>query len=127
MLAEVVDDVGRALADDGRVAWLTTTGRTSGEPRSVAVGYVDDPDGAILVAASEPTTDWALNLLRDPLVRVEIGERRFTARAEELPRAEHSRAVGALILRYGTPSERLGRGPSFRLRPVAGPAPDEPV
>jgi len=24
-----------------------------------------------------------------------------------------------MILRYGTPAEGLGRGPSFRLRPVA--------
>jgi hypothetical protein len=31
-------------------------------------------------------------------------------------------AIRDLILRYGTPSERLGAGPVFRLRPsAAGP------
>jgi hypothetical protein len=33
-------------------------------------------------------------------------------------REDHIRAIRALIIRYGTPSEDLGRGPSFRLRPV---------
>ena len=40
----------------------------------------------------------------------------FDALAEPLGRDDHVRAIRALILRYGTPSEDLGRGPSFRLR-----------
>jgi len=55
-------------------------------------------------------------------VTVEIGDRRFTAVAEELDRPDHGRAIRELILRYGTPSEGLGAGPSFRLRPVEEPA-----
>jgi hypothetical protein len=51
-------------------------------------------------------------------VTVELGEQTFEAVAERLDRAEHNRVVGALILKYGTPSEGLGRGASFRLRPV---------
>jgi hypothetical protein len=47
-----------------------------------------------------------------------IGTRRFAAVAEPLEGADHAAAVTQLILRYGTPSEGLGRGPSFRLRPV---------
>jgi deazaflavin-dependent oxidoreductase (nitroreductase family) len=108
----------RELVALARVARLETRGRVSGEPREVAVGYVDEPDGSILVAATEPRAAWAMNLLVDPNVAVEIGERRFTAVAEELDRADHGRAVRELILRYGTPSEGLGTGPSFRLRPV---------
>lgn len=110
----------RELVAQGRVAHLVTRGRDSGEPRSVAVGFVDEPDGSILVAANSPRSAWGLNLLATPRAAVEIGERRFDAIAEELDRPEHGRAVSALILRYGTPSERLGSGPSFRLRPVAG-------
>jgi hypothetical protein len=49
---------------------------------------------------------------------VELGDRTFPAVAERLEKAEHNRVVGALILKYGTPSEGLGRGPSYRLRPV---------
>jgi hypothetical protein len=50
---------------------------------------------------------------------VEVGERRFSAVADPLSGAEHATAIRGLILRYGTPAERLGRGPSFRLRPLA--------
>jgi deazaflavin-dependent oxidoreductase (nitroreductase family) len=116
----------RELVALGRVAHLVARGRTSGESRSVAVGFVDEPDGSVLVAANGSEQDWAQNLLQDPAVAVEIGARRFQATAEPLDGLEHNRAVRGLILRYGTPSERLGRGPSFRLRPVAAP-PGEPA
>lgn len=108
----------RELVALGRVARLVTRGRISGEPREVAVGYVDEPDGSVLVAANAPRTAWGRNLLADPHVTVEIGDRRFAAVAEELDRPDHGRAVRELILRYGTPSEGLGTGPSFRLRPL---------
>jgi hypothetical protein len=40
--------------------------------------------------------------------------------AVALSGADHSDAIVALILRYGTPAERLGAGPAFRLvRPDA--------
>jgi len=74
------------------------------------------------VAATTDSTAWGLNLLADPWCQVSIGERRFDAQAEPLSGPDHARAIRELILRYGTPSERLGRGPSFRLRP-AGPRP----
>lgn len=108
----------RDLVAQGRVARLVTRGRVSGEPREVAVGYVEEPDGSVLVAANGPRSSWGLNLLADPRVTVEIGDRKFTAIAEELDRPDHGRAVSGLILRYGTPSEGLGTGPSFRLVPV---------
>jgi len=69
------------------------------------------------VAANE-SADWARNLEADPAAFVEVGGRRFQAVAEPLQRADHARVISGLILRYGTPAERLGRGPSFRLRPV---------
>ena len=112
----------RSLANDlvswGRAARLETRGRRTGRPRSVVVGYVDEPDGSVLVAAGGAHTNWALNLLADPWCRVVIGARSFEAAAESLGDSEHARAVRELILRYGTPSEGLGHGPSFRLRPA---------
>ena len=106
------------LVLQGRVARISTTGRRSGRPRPVAVGFVEEPDGSLLVAANDDASGWAQNLLDDPSCTVEVGSRRFDAVAEPLSGEEHARAIGALILRYGTPSERLGRGPSFRLRPL---------
>jgi hypothetical protein len=86
------------------------------------VGFIDEPDGSILVAANE-TAAWARNLADDPDALVEVGDRRFRAMAERLEPKDHARVVTGLILRYGTPAERLGRGPSFRLRPIVDEVP----
>ena len=82
------------------------------------MGFVEEPDGSLLVAAGDPEADWALNLLAAPAARVTVAERSWAVTAEPLGEAEHARAVRELILRYGTPAERLGAGASFRLRPV---------
>lgn len=106
------------LVATGRFIRLETRGRTSDRRRTVTVGYVDEPDGSLLVAARSDTTAWARNLDADPACRVVLAGRTWDAVAEPLGRDDHVRAIRALILRYGTPSEDLGRGPSFRLRPV---------
>lgn len=86
----------------------------------MTVGYVEEPDGSILVAAGSPTRGWAANLLADPRVEVRAGRRAFVAEAEELDERDprRGRAVRELILRFGTPSEDLGSGPVFVLRPL---------
>jgi len=48
---------------------------------------------------------------------VTVRGRTWTATAEVLEDGERNRAIGELILRYGTPAERLGSGPAFRLVP----------
>lgn len=70
------------------------------------------------MAAGDSEADWALNLEAKPRCRVTVGERSWEAVAERLDRPAAAAAVAALILRYGTPAERLGRGPAFRLVPV---------
>jgi hypothetical protein len=84
------------------------------------VGYVDEPDGSILVAAGSLDRSWATNLLVDPTVEVEAGGRSFVGEAEVLDDRDprRGRAVRELILRHGTPSEGLGSGPVFVIRPV---------
>ena len=109
------------LVASGRFVRITTLGGRSGQVRSVTVGFVDDddgPPGSILVAAGGTDSAWARNLLADPECRVAAGERSWDAVAEPLTPAEHARAVRDLIQRYGTPAEGLGRGDSFRLRPM---------
>ena len=106
------------LVATARFIRLETRGRTSGQRRAVTVGYVAEPDGSLLVAARSDTTAWARNLEADPACRIVLGDRTWDAVAEPLDREDHVRAIRALIVRYGTPSESLGRGPSFRLRPV---------
>jgi deazaflavin-dependent oxidoreductase (nitroreductase family) len=113
------DELGEQLAGWGKVAQVETRGRVSGLPVTVAIGYVDEPDGSILVAAGSPDADWARNLDAEPACTVTIGEATWEARAELLEARDAARAVTALILKYGTPAERLGRGSAFRLRPWA--------
>jgi deazaflavin-dependent oxidoreductase (nitroreductase family) len=102
------------------VVRLETRGRISGTPVRAAVGYLEEPDGSLLVAAGEPDADWARNLETDLQCRATIGERTFDAIGERLDGAEAAQAIVGLILKYGTSAERLGRGPVFRLRPVEG-------
>jgi len=102
----------------GRVVRLVTIGHLTGAPRPVTVGFVEEPDGTLLVAANDEWTAWGRNLLAEPNCTVRYADRRFDAIAEPLVGADHAHAVASLILRYGTPSEGLGHGPSFRLRPV---------
>jgi deazaflavin-dependent oxidoreductase (nitroreductase family) len=123
-IASGPDAMGAELAAWGRVLLLETRGRRSGARRVTAVGFVEEPDGSILIAAGSTETAWALNLLADPQCRVTIAGAERSCRARPVPPADAQRAVVALILRYGTPAERLGRGPVFRLVPVpAAPVP----
>lgn len=111
-----MDPLGEQLAGWGKVLRLGTRGRTSGRPVQVAIGYVDEPDGSLLVAAGSADADWARNLEADSRCRVALGEEQWHAIAEPLAGPDAHRAVRELILRYGTPAERLGTGPAFRLR-----------
>ena len=79
---------------------------------------MEEVDGSLLVAAGEPDADWARNLELEPACRLTVGDRTWPATAERLEPVEAAMAVRELILRYGTPAERLGRGPAFRLRPA---------
>jgi deazaflavin-dependent oxidoreductase (nitroreductase family) len=67
---------------------LTTTGRKTGEARSVMLGYVEDGPNLVTLAMNgwadgEPA--WWLNLLADPRATVELtdGRRTVVARAAE--------------------------------------------
>jgi deazaflavin-dependent oxidoreductase (nitroreductase family) len=118
----MADPVGEQLAAWGKVLMLETRGRLTGRPARTAVGFVEDGDGAWVVSAGAADADWALNLDAEARAAIEMDGRRVSVTAEPLDEDEHARAIRALILRYGTPAERLGNGPSFRLRRDPGPA-----
>ncbi len=96
---------------------LQTRGRLSGQPRGVTIGFVREPVGTLLVAASSEDTHWARNLLAEARCHVEMGGSTMVYLAVPLSGAEAHGAVRELILKYGTPAERLGGGPAFRLHP----------
>ena len=106
------------LVAAGRYARLETRGRVSGLPRVVTIGFVEEVDGAILLAA-RPGAHWADNLLADPRCVVTVGDAILAGGRRGARRAGVRAAIREHILRYGTPAEMLGHGPAFRLRPVA--------
>lgn len=78
---------------------LTTTGAKTGQPRTNPLGYL--PDGGRFVVfgsvVGDPRNpDWYFNLLADPSVTVEVGERKFPATA--VVTSGHERT--ALLDRY---------------------------
>ena len=116
------DPFGEQLAARGRVAMLETVGRITGKPVRSAVGFIESADGALLIAAGSESAHWALNLRAQPLCRATIGERAAAYMASQVDGPARSEALAGLILKYGTPAERLGRGPVFRLiRPESRP------
>jgi deazaflavin-dependent oxidoreductase (nitroreductase family) len=107
------------LVADGRVLRLETKGRVTGRPARAVVGFVARPDGSLVISAGSPAASWARNLLEEPACRVTVGDATFQAVAVELFGGDHAEAVRDLILRYGTPAEGLGSGPSFAVRAIA--------
>ena len=79
------------------------------------MGFIEDDDGTLHIAAGSEGSDWALNLRANPLCRVTIGDDVGNYRSAEEGDAERGRTVTQLILKYGTPAEKLGHGPTFRL------------
>jgi deazaflavin-dependent oxidoreductase (nitroreductase family) len=87
---------GRIGAELGgrKMLLLTTTGRRSGTRRTVALLYVDD-GGKLVVVGSKGGSDtapaWFLNLEAEPACRVQVGTRRFRARARVAQGKQRSR------------------------------------
>lgn len=64
------------------VLLLTTTGRKSGLPRVTPLQF-EEVDGKIYIASARGAqADWFKNILANPIVQVQAGERQFQARAE---------------------------------------------
>ena len=70
---------------------LATTGRRTGEPRRTCLIYGTSGDDFVVVASkggADEDPAWFKNLLAEPSVGVQVGARRFTARARVASSAE---------------------------------------
>ena len=73
---------------------LTTTGRKSGEPRTLPLACFRDGDDLVVVASNNGQhrpPAWWLNLQTKPEARVRFGRDVFDVRAEEATGAERAR------------------------------------
>lgn len=76
---------------EGPMLVLTTTGRRSGKPRASVLLYMPDGDDFIVVGSNggrPQAPAWLLNVRAEPEVEVQVGRRRFAARAEVLDGAD---------------------------------------
>ncbi len=72
---------------------LTTTGRKSGQPRTVPLAYLDDAGRFIVVASnggSDRPPQWWGNLRHRPQAEVQVGPRTVPVVAREATPAEHA-------------------------------------
>ncbi|MET9002645.1 nitroreductase/quinone reductase family protein [Amycolatopsis sp. Hca4] len=86
-----------------RLVLLTTTGRTSGEPRTVPMMVHRDGSRWLVVASNigaPQHPDWYLNLTADPRVHVEADGREFDAEALPLLGADYVRTWTELEEEY---------------------------
>ncbi len=77
-----------------RMLLLRTTGRRTGRRRSSALLYHRDGDAYVVVGSrggSESPPAWLLNIQADPEVAVQVGTRRFAARARVATAAQRRR------------------------------------
>lgn len=86
---------------------LTTTGRRTGVPRSVALTFMPLGRDHVVGAGMGERCDWYRNLLVHPEVTVQVGLRRFRARAVPVVDVSRRRDLVRRIVpywdRYGPP------------------------
>jgi deazaflavin-dependent oxidoreductase (nitroreductase family) len=104
---------------------LNTVGRKSGKKRTTPLLYVMDGEEFVLIASKggSPTHPaWYLNLMANPEVTVEVGDREVRARAEEVSGAEKTRLWQKMVEMYPTYDDYQTRTereiPLLILRPV---------
>ena len=86
--------IGSRIVAGSQALLLTTTGRRSGEARTCALIYLKDNERLVVVASnggSDHPPSWLLNLQAHPAVRVQIGVKKFSARASVASAEERER------------------------------------
>ena len=92
---------------DHEYAYLTTTGRRSGRPHRIEIWYRRIDDTIWMIAGGGTASDWVKNLVADPHVSIEIGERTLRGTAfvdrQDVPEARQALAARYQGWRDGTP------------------------
>ena len=89
-----------ALADE-EFCYLITTGRYTGQPRTIEIWFAAHSDTIYLLAGGRADAHWVQNIQRDPAVTVRIGAVEFEGRAYIVaPGPENTRARRLLVEKY---------------------------
>ena len=109
------------------ICLLTTTGRTSGQRRTVPLLYLADGDDFIVVGSQGGAPrhpGWVLNLEANPRAEVELGRRRVPVAGRRLSDEERDRFWPRLVAMY-PPYEDYRRRTTRRI-PVVRLSPRAP-
>ena len=108
--------------------YLTTTGRTSGLPRTIEIWFALAGRTLYMLAGGGPQPGWVKNLLREPEVRVRLAGSDFSGRARIVREAAEDRVARRLVFEKYQPTYGGDlTGWSWRSLPVAVDlAPDRP-
>jgi deazaflavin-dependent oxidoreductase (nitroreductase family) len=96
--------------------YLTTVGRTSGQPREIEIWFVESNGNFYILAEHFHNAQWVKNIKRNPCVHVRVGDRSFDATARVLD--EH-RDADAWVTAQKLASEKYGwsEGLPFEIKP----------
>lgn len=95
--------LGGSFVGGAAVCLLTTTGRRSGEPRTMPLLYLRDGDDIVVVASKggySTSPQWYFNLLADPSVEVTIGREHLEMTARVATAEEKSALWPRLVDTY---------------------------
>lgn len=82
--------------------YLTTTGRTSGEPREIEIWFALRGTTLFLMAGGRERAHWVRNIMANPAVRVRLGDHTYAATGRVLAPGgdEDASARAALVAKY---------------------------
>ena len=95
--------MGAAFRKPIPICLLTTTGRKSGEPRTVPLCFLPDGANIVLVASQgglPSNPQWYYNVKANPAVQIEIGRQRTDYKARVAPPAERAQLWPKLVDLY---------------------------
>jgi deazaflavin-dependent oxidoreductase (nitroreductase family) len=92
-----VAEPNAALAAE-QYCYLTTTGRSSGEPREIEIWFGLNGSTIYLLSGMSERSQWVRNLMADPVVEVGIAGHRFAGRARIVEDGEEDARARRLIL-----------------------------
>jgi deazaflavin-dependent oxidoreductase (nitroreductase family) len=73
---------------EDQYAYLTTTGRVSGEPREIEIWFGARGNTVYMLAGGGHGAHWVMNLIANPTVHVRLGEHEFNGTARLLEAGE---------------------------------------
>jgi deazaflavin-dependent oxidoreductase (nitroreductase family) len=83
---------------DAEYGYLTTTGRSSGLPRTVEIWFAGHGRTAYMLADGRERTHWVANILAQPAVTFRIGDRDFAGRGRVVTDPDEAALAGELLV-----------------------------